>query len=453
MVDASDMSVCTDLGEWLQSVEVPREEALIRTVAQAVADCFGCILAGAGSEVLERVLDTFAPLGQGNVPVFGTRVVLPAPSAALACAVAGHSWELDDWEEPGNTHPSVVLVPALLTASCIHRISGERFREAYVIGTEIIMRLGELVSLDHYARGYHSTATLGAIGTAGAVARAMGLSTGQSAHALALATSQAVGYTIQFGSNAKPLQAGFAARAGIESALLAAKGATGQPQVMDSLRGFAGLMGQVSQQRLIRFRDRLGTPFALQEFGVLMKPWPSCGYTHRLMTAAMEVRPRLGGELDQVIAVRAAMPDFHRMILPFDCPGSRNEALFSVPACIAQVLVAGDLTIEDSASRFWERQEVARLIGLTEVTVKPARNPDLNFDPGQPDCLRIECADGVAIEAVCAYPLGAPQNPMTSEQLARKFQSITGRSKMEFRQLQGWIDANDIAAFFREAAK
>ncbi|WP_461406269.1 MmgE/PrpD family protein [Falsiruegeria mediterranea] len=226
----------------------------------AVADCFGCILAGADSEVAQKTVAAYRRLGQGTAPVFGTARTLPASSAALVNAVAGYTRDLDDWEEPGNTHPTVVLLPALLATAHLTPATGRDMLAAYAVGCEIIMHLGEAVTLDHYARGFHSTATLGAIGAAGAVGRQLRLNGNQIAHAMAIATSQAVGYTVQFGSNAKPLQAGFAARVGVEAAVLPAQGATGQPRVIEHPRGFAGLMGKHDPKRFDDMAEKLGTP-------------------------------------------------------------------------------------------------------------------------------------------------------------------------------------------------
>lgn len=419
----------------------------VRLTAQtAVADCFGCILAGANSAVAEKVSKGLSAGASGVVPLYGTDRAMAPGHAALANAVAGHAWDLDDWEEPGNTHPTVVILPACLAAAQVVRASGADLLAAYAVGFETIARLGEAVSLDHYARGFHSTATLGAIGAAASVARLLRLRAEQAAHALALAASQASGYTVQFGSNAKPVQAGFAARAGLEAALMARAGVTAQPCVIEDARGFAGLMGRAG----IPLRP-LGVPWALEQYGVLLKPWPCCGYTHRLMTAALELRPRVAGRLREITEIRASQPDFHYAILPFNRPTTREEALFSAPACIAQALVAGGLTLADSEARFWEQAEVARLIPLTRVFAEPARNPNLNYDPEQPDRLTLKLA-GEVVSGACAYPRGAPQNPMSQPQLAAKFAAITGREAAAFARLLEWPDAPDISQFFKEAA-
>ena len=165
------------------AVTAQPDPSLAGIVTRAVADCFGCILAGTDSDVARRARAAFSLVGSGSSPVFGTSETLPASLAALVNAVAGHAWELDDWEEPGNTHPTVILLPALLAAAHLRPASGARLLAAYSVGTEIIMRLGVAVSLEHYTRGFHTTATLGTIGVAGAVARLLSLTPLQTTHA------------------------------------------------------------------------------------------------------------------------------------------------------------------------------------------------------------------------------------------------------------------------------
>lgn len=445
------MTVVSSLSTFVAETTPP--EQLLRIVRDAVADCFGCILAGSDSEVVNRVQDGIAKISQGDVPLFGSNLAFSAGYAAMMNAVSGHCYDLDDWEEPGNTHPTVVMLPAMLAAAHLAPVTGRQMFEAYCVGFEVIARLGEAVSLDHYARGFHSTATLGTIGAAAAASRLLGLDTEKTENAIAIATSQAVGYTVQFGSNTKPLQAGFAARAGLEAALMAKAEVTGNVDTVINQRGFSGLMGDHDEIRFDRLPGKLGSPWALEEFGLILKPWPSCGYTHRLMTAALELRPKLASHLGEVSRIHATQPDFHNAILPFDRPTNRNEALFSAPACIAQTLVEGNLALADCADRFWEKKAVARLIPLSVVEAEPAQNPHLNYDPNQPDVLIVELTGGKRLEARCTYPLGAPQNPMDGAQLSAKFRSITGRDQAQFGAILDWLDSDNAARFFNEVMK
>ena len=102
--------------------------------------------------------------------------------------------------------------------------------------------LGRRLQPRHYQRGWHPTSTLGTIGSAAAASRLFGLDAGTTAHALAIAASQASGLKENFGTMIKPLHAGLAAQNGIIAALLAQRGLTGSELAIDGPQGFLSAM-------------------------------------------------------------------------------------------------------------------------------------------------------------------------------------------------------------------
>ena len=421
---------------------------------KAVADCYGCILAGAESDVAQKLWHSLGCFNIGNAPLFGVDKTTSPPFAAMINAAAGHAWDLDDWEEPGNTHPTVVLLPALLGGASVAAenditISGDDVLNAYCVGAEVIMRLGQAITLSHYERGFHSTATLGALGAAAAVSRLLNLDEHQISNALGFATSQATGYTSQFGSHAKPLQAAWPARAGLESACLALSGLNAKPDTLFSQRGFTGLMGSYDETRIHHMLSRLGQPWGFEQYGLVLKPWPSCGYTHRMMTAAMAVRDRVKDRLNTINSIELSIIDFHYAILPYDIPKTRIEALFSLPACTAQMLVHGELTLKNSEDAFWEESQVKKLVHLTKVESEAPQRPEYNYDPHQPDRIKINFSDGSSLENECAYPLGAAQNPMNDDVHALKFSTTLNKPASWFQDLLLWYLAEDVINFFK----
>lgn len=235
------------LAYFVAETEIAPDTETICIVRDALIDTLGCILAGASQPVAQQTQLTLSSWGSGLARALGTSLHLAAPWAAMANAVVGHALDFDDWEMAGNTHPSVVMFPALLAVAADRPddqpVSGQAILEGYVAGFEVIARIGEAVNLEHYARGWHSTATIGSLGSAAAVARLMGLNRRQTAHALSISLSQAVGYTCQFGTDAKALQSGFAAKTGVLAASLAQNGLTGQAHVLEANTGFHHLMG------------------------------------------------------------------------------------------------------------------------------------------------------------------------------------------------------------------
>ena len=266
---------------------------------------------------------------------------------------------------------------------------------------------------------------------------------------MSFAVSAASGYTCQFGSHAKPLQAGFAARAGVEAACLASSGLHGQSHVLDHPRGMAALMGGGVPERLEETMEKLGRGYALAEHGLVLKPWPSCGYTHRIMTCALRLRSFVA--LDSIEAIDLHLPDFHAAVLRFAQPMNRSEALFSAPFVAAMGLVHGDLRLSDLERRRWDEPPIFDLISRTRVHAFAPARPELNYSEEDPDRMVLTLADGHRLEEICVHPLGAPQAPMSAEQLWSKFESNAGDVRENRAARFGnWLNEACVTGLFLE---
>ena len=420
--------------EFVSTASLP--DAVKTVLHPAFIDNLGCILGGKNAPAIRKISTAFPP---------------PRPYSyqALIMAASGHAFDFDDWEDPGNSHASVVILPALIAATDLKfdrglNTSGQDLMAAYGIGLELTMRLGEIMTLDHYQRGFHATATLAAIGAAAAVSRLLSLDSEQTAHALGIATSQAIGYTMQFGSETKLLQAGFAARCGIDAAILAAQGITSKPETVFDDRGFAGLLGAIDQEKRETLPHVLGHDWAIEKHGLVLKPWPSCGYTHRMMTAAMQLRDHVVTRLDDISEITLKTVDFHYKILAYDQPETLAQALFSLPACTMQALCYGGLSLDDCQSDFWQDPVIHGLIQKCKIIAEPALDPDQNYHPDQPDQMTITMASGEVLNAAIAYPIGAPQSPMSVGQIKDKFLGQTHLNDTLYDQIFTWPDHDNL---------
>ena len=424
-------------------------------LSQGVIDTLGCIVLGASEESALKAMRAARTFGgmEGSSAVYGTGFSASKPVAAFLNAVAGHAFDFDDWEISGNTHPSVVLVSALL-AVADSKTSAQHLADGYLAGYEVIARLGEALTLEHYKQGWHSTATLGAVGAAASVARLLGGDATVTLNAMSLAISRAVGYTCQFGTDAKPLQAGFAAETGVIAAHLAAAGATGQAHILSHERGMGALMANVSSTRMDEIAARLDKDKpAFAQYGLAIKPWPNCSYAHRVMTAAREMIGRLPAE-DPITAIDLYLPDFHASILPFDAPTTKREAMFSLPFAVAMMFEEKGLTLDHLTSSSWHRPPIVALMKKTSIHPLKVSKPHLNYDPDQPDRVKVTLQSGLAIEQSCVYPLGAMQNPMSYDQVMEKFHAnVVGLSGCAFDKIGGWIDQTLVLDAFSSLHK
>ena len=420
----------------------------------AFIDVYGCMLSGAKQPVAVKTRQALLASGQihphAAAVIYGTDYRATPGAAAMANAIAGHALDFDDWEVPGNTHISVVLVPAILAASHGAALTGEAAMNAYLAGYETIAVIGTAINLEHYDLGWHSTATIGAIGAAAAVARLLELDCEQTANALAIATSRALGYNAQFGSEAKPVQVGFAVDGGIIAAQMAAAGITGQLHMLEHATGMAAMMSHADLERVNDSISRTGESLAIDEHCIIFKPWPCCGYTHRIMTGMLQLRAN-GMDVSGIDHIELHLPDMHAGILPFKQPQNQSEALFSLPYCAAMVLLSGNLTLADIEDQSWQREDVKRLIARTSVHAFKAERPELNYDPLQPDRIVIDCTDGRHYLDV-PYPLGSPQVPVSQQQLKQKFSLNAGldeaKSAVVWQRLKGWQQSADIHRLF-----
>ncbi|HBK4608771.1 MmgE/PrpD family protein [Serratia marcescens] len=345
----------------------PDENAL-SAARRGVKDYFACALpiaCGALSDAgLAAIGKTFPPNGSEN--------------RALRYGYVSHALDFDDYHPALRGHPSTVVLSALLA------LNGEsddvtELLTAYVIGVEAAGRLGLAAGTQHYVLGFHSTATLGAVAACAAVARYLQLDQRQTQIALGLAATQAAGLRSQFGSAAKPLHAGLAARNAVNAALLAQAGFIGQPEgVLDSLLTSHG----GGRQKPECLTAGWGTPWRILQPGLEFKRYPTCGGTHSAAEAALALRARLlaqGDALAEIAQVEVSFPPGADTAPFIRQPATGVEARFSLEYVIADALYHGEVPL----THYGEQPVDAAIAALAAKVVRhvdPAAPPDA-LDP------------------------------------------------------------------------
>ncbi len=199
-------------------------------------DWAACGVAGAREVEFDRFKSAQMAAHTGTQTILGGGSA-SGPTAALINGTLSHALDYDDTHFAHIGHPSVAVVPAVLalceqTGADLHTLM-----EAATIGVEASILVGLWLGRDHYQVGYHQTATAGAFGAALGACRVLNLDETHTRHALGLCASMASGIKAQFGTMAKPLNAGLAARTGVEAALWAMSGMTAAQD------GLAGPLG------------------------------------------------------------------------------------------------------------------------------------------------------------------------------------------------------------------
>jgi 2-methylcitrate dehydratase PrpD len=228
------MTAITDqLVEFTNAV-VPQDAAAMMRLS--LFDWAACGIAGAGDAEFDGFVKAQLAMQQGPHRVFGAGST-SAPSAALINGTLSHALDYDDTHFAHIGHPSVAVLPAVLAVAEQVDCGLDTLVQAATIGVETSIAVGLWLGRDHYQVGYHQTATAGAFGATLAACRLLALPPAQIRHALGLCASMASGIKAQFGTMAKPLNAGLAARTGVEVALWAQAGMTAAAD------GLAGPLG------------------------------------------------------------------------------------------------------------------------------------------------------------------------------------------------------------------
>ena len=110
-------------------------------------------------------------------------------------------------EPLGLRHPPPRSSSAVLALAEARGATGAQAAEAVVAGIQGMCLVGYANGPSAYARGFHTTGTIGAFGAAAGCARLLGLDAEATARALSLAATQAAGLKAVFGTMGKHLNA------------------------------------------------------------------------------------------------------------------------------------------------------------------------------------------------------------------------------------------------------
>jgi len=413
------MYVSERLAQWAANVSTDHTPEAYAAAAHAVMDAVGCMVAGAGDEGAAMVRAGVEGMGMGESVVAGRLAKTSAPYAALANGMATHALDFDDTFMEAVTHASASLVPALFALGDEIDASGAAILDAYIVGLEVHGALGLALNRSHYEQGWHATATLGVIGTAAASARLLGLDQARFAHAMNLAFSSAAGTKVQFGSMAKPLHAGLAAKNAVEAAKLAAAGVEAHPAAFEGPMGLTELYGGPNPPGWDKAFALLGDPLAIERQGLTVKRFPCCAATHRALDCVLRLREENGFGADDVESVDVQVRQGHVQNLRYLEPENEFQARFSMQYCVAVALQAGMVSLSDFTPSAVGRADIRALFPMITMRAHDMEG-ESEADP-IPSIVTITLKDGRAFETHQDYMKGEPKNPLDEAERRAKF--------------------------------
>ncbi len=405
--------------------EIP--PGLYERAKRHVVDTLGVALASSYSSISAILGEVIQGRAEAESSLWSGTGKSKAADAAWVNGTLAHALDFDDGGVALTPmHPSAPVLPAVLALAEARNLSGVDSLCAYIVGVEVECKLASLISLEHYRRGWHSTAILGALGAAVGSARLLRLAPEKLCHAIGIASSMVGGVQANFGSMTKPLHAGQAARNGVLAALLAEKGFTANRTPLEAEKGVIELFGFGDAVTGARMRDALGQPFHFLSPGVSLKRFPTCTSTHLCLEAVLALRRSGLPAPDQIEKVECAIHelDFRVLLRPGGIR-TAEQARFSLEYAVAVAICDGEISLRHFDEGVIRRSEYQDLMRKVCVFVPPELQ-GLESRANRFGDVKIHLSDGSVISHRATQIRGQPPLFLTEEEVDKKFFDCTG---------------------------
>jgi 2-methylcitrate dehydratase PrpD len=399
-------------------------ETVIATGKKTMLDGFGLALAGSASPsgpLIRQYIESLGPCG-GGASIIGTKLKVHPRFAALANGISIHA---DDFDDTGSAfHVASPVLPPSFALCETGKRSGKDLMLAFHVGVEVGNKIGDAMSPRHQQEGYHTTGTIGTMGSAAACAKLRGLDEAKTAIALAIAGSEASGLRDNFGSMTKPFHAGHAGESGTVAVDLAAIGWTAASDILEAELGFFAVGGGFDPKFIV---DRLGKPWMFASPGDLIKRFPCGTIQQQVMDEMLRLIQQNNIKTADVekVEVGGNLSNYRTLFQHHPVTGLQGK--FSMEYAIVLLLLDGKATLSSFTNAAAQRPDMQDMIKRVRYYVDPEFNKlelqgaSLQAMLVEQSILKIYMKNGKVISGKTEPAKGSPENPMTFEEVADKF--------------------------------
>lgn len=406
------MTITKQLVQKVMETPIINDESVLVIATQGIVDYFACILQAKDAPEIKQLKQwSVCEGGHFTSWLIGQKQGATARQAALFNGFQAHLLDYDDVHEEVRGHPSAVILSALFASiDCQQKvdksmfINGKRFLTAYILGIEIMARLGAVLNPHHYNQGFHTTGTLGGIAAVTAICYLHQYDFLE--QALALAATQSSGLRIMFGTPIKPLHAGFAAQSAIQTIEILKVGLTAQVDFLNSHNGFLSVYGNKGMKLLL---DNWGKSWKISEPGLWFKTYSFCSAAATIADSAKKLSLFL--TVDQIDKIELQFNFKGDAALIYKSPKTKAQGRFSAEYIVAKIFLreALDLNTFTDTSVPYHVQEIIQKMSRT-----------YGEDTQRFGGVKVWLKTGEIIEHKTEYPKGSPKNPYSSAELYEK---------------------------------
>lgn len=336
----------------------------IRMVKLAFIDWIAAAVTGVSEESARKVMELAEEEHvSGDCVIIGQGKRTSAVNAALINGIESHAIDFDDIHDFLSLHLCSPVLPAVLAAAEYRKADGRAMINGAVNGMQIMVAISAGIMPEHYNNGrWHATGTIGIFGATAAAGAILGLTPEEMCNAFGICAGLCSGIQLNFGTMAKPMAAGMAAKNGLMAAILAGRGFTGRADIFDTdfLDNIAAKKADIDG--MVR---RLSGTLGVHE--LRFKRYPCGAPTHSGIINCKKIlseHPHAVEEIEKIVF--EPYPRAIRLVGNMD-PQTGLQGKFSIGFTAAAQIVFGKVTIETFIDENVKNPEVQYLLPRMEL--------------------------------------------------------------------------------------
>mgnify|MGYP001087851263 CR=1 FL=1 len=325
-------------------------DPVIRQVKLCLLDLVGASLAGAKVKGAKILLDFSLEQMKGakEATVIRANKKVSCVAASLINGFIANALDIDDGYREIKGHPGAAVFPTVLAVAEKIGATGKQFLEALMIGYEIGIRTGEILH-SHYDF-YHGSGSWGAIASAAAASKLLGLSTTEIKNALGIAEAYA------------PLVPEIRA---VEHPAMAPKDGVSWGSMVGTCATFLAQRGYTASPSLLGDKKRNKDVFALgREYKIMklyFKRYPCCRWAHPAIDGVLQILAK--GNFNHREISRITVKTISEAVSLFsEPPTSLENAEYNLCYPVAVAAIHGEFTPKYLQEKYFRDREIVHLM-------------------------------------------------------------------------------------------
>ncbi|MFC2166159.1 MmgE/PrpD family protein, partial [Acidobacteriota bacterium] len=185
---------------------------------------------------------------------------------------------------------------------------------------------------------------------------------------------------------------------------------------------FARVFGQDEKVDWTSVIESLGKSFLISSpEGLSIKPYPSCGFTHGAIDAAIALKNTYDIDIEAIDEIELGVSPFDKKILIHHNPKTGLEGKFSLEYCVARALVSNEVRLKHFTAESVTEPEVRSLAGKMKWVEKfplPVMGTPEGFGTKS---VTVKMKNGRSYSHEVPTAKGMPQNPLSTQEFKAKF--------------------------------